>query len=112
MHTVEHETHAPVPAWRKFRFLRSEDTTLAVLASWTLGLVLFTLAGFYFGTIAGHENHPPEGIRHVDLNPSQLEAALPYALSGLVLGLLFALWITFAYVPTKLRELEQEQGGH
>lgn len=106
MHTAETETHAPA----RFAFLRSEDTTLATAGAWTLGLVVFTLAGFYIGTIAGHDNHP-EGS-HQDLNVSQLQSALPFAGAGLVLGLIFALLITFWYVPTKLRELEHEESGH
>jgi hypothetical protein len=112
MHTVEHETpaHGPLAFLRKRRFMQSEDTTIATLAAWTFGLAIFTLAGFYFGTIAGHNNHP-EG-RHKDLDPTQLEAAIPYAAAGLLVGIFFALWISFFYVPRKLRELEHEQGGH
>ncbi len=106
MQNVETETHAPA----RFAFLRSEDTTLSVIGSWTLGLVVFTLAGFYFGTIAGHDNHP-EGP-HQDLNPAQMANAIPFAVGGLIVGLIFALLVTFWYVPLKLKELEHEQGGH
>lgn len=110
MHTVDHETPGPISPLRRFRFMQSEDTALATLAAWSLGLVIFTLAGFYFGTIAGHDNHP-QGI-HKDLDPLQLQQALPFALGGLIIGIVFALWITFGYVPAKLRELELEQGHH
>ena len=104
---IEH-TH-----WAKrFAFCRSEDTLLATLAAWTVGLGLFTLAGFYIGTIAGHDNHPPEGIRQKDLDPTQLIAALPYAAGGLVIGLALAVWVSAFYVPSKLRELESEHSGH
>jgi hypothetical protein len=107
MHTVETETHAHSgPA-----FLRSEDTRLAVGGAWTLGLVVFTLAGFYFGSIAGHENHP-HLEKHLDLNPEQLQAAIPYTIAGLTIGIIFALLITFWYTPAKLREIELEEGGH
>ena len=107
MHTVETETHTHAgPA-----FMRSEDTRLAVGGAWTLGLVVFTLAGFYFGTIAGHDNHP-ENMPHKDLDPSQLAGAIPYTIAGLIVGILFALWITFRYTPTKLREIELEENGH
>ena len=107
MHTVETETHVHTgPA-----FMRSEDTRLAVGGAWTLGLVVFTLAGFYFGTIAGHDNHP-ENAPHKDLDPSQLANAIPFTIAGLIVGILFALWITFRYVPIKLREIELEEGGH
>ncbi len=113
MHTVEIEHHPLAqrfPFLRRFQFMRSEDTVIATLASWTVGLVICTLAGFYFGSIAGHNNHPAG--RHRDLDPAQLQAALPYAAGGLAVGLLFALAITFWYTPTKLRELESEQGHH
>lgn len=112
MQNIETETYLPARFGflRNFAFAKSEDTTLATLASWSLGLVVFTLAGFYFGTIAGHDNHP-EG-RHQDLNVAQMEQAIPFAIGGLVIGIVFALLVTFWYVPTKLRELEQEQGGH
>lgn len=118
MHTVETVQTESHPLAARFRFLRSEDTTIATLAAWSFGLAIFTLAGFYFGTIAGHDNHP-EG-RHKDLDPTQLgleplwplHGAMPYALGGLIIGLLFALFISFKYVPDKLRELEHEQGGH
>jgi hypothetical protein len=107
MHTVETETHAHAgPA-----FMRSEDTRLAVGGAWTLGLVVFTLAGFYFGSIAGHNNHP-ENAPHKDLDPVQLAGAIPYTIAGLVLGIIFALLITFWYTPMKLREIEHEEGGH
>lgn len=127
---IEH-TH-----WAKrFRFCRSEDTLIATLASWTVGLFLFTLAGFYVGTIAGHDNHPnqqpnlsssiyvstapagspwrvPGQPMHKDLDPAQLMSALPFAAVGLLIGVVFAIYITAVYVPTKLRELESEQGHH
>ena len=112
MHTVEHETSGPLAPLRRFRFAQSEDTLLATLGAWSLGLVLFTLAGFYIGTIVGHDNHPAEGLRHVDLNIDQLIGALPFALGGLVLGLIFALCVTFVYVPAKLRELDSEGIAH
>ena len=107
MQTVETDHH---PLAARFRFLRSEDTTLAGLGSIFIGLPILTLAGFYFGTIAGHDNHP-EGI-HKDLDPTQLAHAVPFAIGGLVIGLLFAAWIWLGYMPAKLRELEHEQGGH
>lgn len=138
MHTAEPELHPlayrlPRPL-RNLRFLRSEDTVLATLASWTVGLGIFTLVGFYFGTIAGHANHPvadpsattsigvangtsPEAWRaagrqlHQDLDPAQLIAAWPYALGGLIVGILFASYVSFVYVPHKLRELEAEQAA-
>ena len=133
MHTAEIE-HSPLA--QRFAFLRSEDTLIATLASWTVGLGIFTLAGFYFGVVAGHANHPVDdpsrtaSIRlasgvdgsapwreagrqlHKDIDPTQLIAAWPYAAGGLALGVLFALFITVHYVPTKLRELESEQGHH
>jgi hypothetical protein len=112
MHTAETETHAsgPLAFLQKRRFMQSEDTAIATLAAWTIGLLIFTLAGFYIGSIAGHDNHP-EG-RHRDLDVVQLTNALPFAAAGLAIGLIFALWITFGYTPSKLRELEHEQGGH
>lgn len=114
---------------RGYRFVRSEDTVFSVLASWTVGLVLFTLAGFYIGTIAGHDNHPgsplntenfsnaapwrsPGAVLHKDLDPSQLQSALPFAGVGLLIGIVFALYVTFAYVPRKLRELDAEHVPH
>ena len=127
---IEH-TH-----WAKrFRFCRSEDTLIATLAAWTVGLGLFTLTGFYVGTIAGHENHPgqlPNGPLSVftstapagspwrvpgqamqkDLDPSQLLSALPFAAGGLAIGLALALWVSAFYVPAKLRELDGERGHH
>lgn len=112
MHTVETETHAPA----RFPFLRSEDTTLATIASWVVGVPILTLAGFYFGSVAGHENHPvrnaanPRG--HVDLQPHDLQSAIPFAIGGCVIGIIFALCVTLLYVPAKLRELQHEQGGH
>lgn len=107
MYTVETETHAHAgPA-----FLRSEDTRLAVGGAWTLGLVVFTLAGFYFGSIAGHDNHP-HNAPHKDLDPVQLQTALYYAGAGLTIGIIFALLITFWYTPMKLREIAHEEGGH
>lgn len=101
---------AKLPFLRKLRFMQSEDTTLATLASWSFGLVIFTLAGFYLGSIAGHDNHP-KGPQQ-DLNIPQLQTALYYGAAGLALGVVFALLITFWYTPIKLRELEREQGGH
>ncbi len=107
MYTGDSDHH---PLAQRFPFLRSEDTTIATLASWTVGIVIWTLAGFYLGTVAGHDNHP-EG-RHKDLDPTQLAAAIPYALSGLALGIVFALLITFWYTPVKLRELDREHVAH
>lgn len=131
MHTAEIE-HTP---WSRFRVFRSEDTTLSFLGSWLVGVPILTLVGFYFGTIAGHANHPvadptltsslsvakgvgPEAWRTAgtqvqkDLDPTQLLAAWPFALGGFLLAVAFALWITFVQVPAKLRELELEQGHH
>ena len=142
MHTAPDETLAPAPAAHgplallsRFRFMRSEDTMLATLAAWTVGVGIFTLAGFYFGTVAGHDNHadelPNAGVSivkatappgsawrvpgqalHKDLDPTQLFHALPFAAAGLLVGVAFALWISLRYVPAKLRELESEQGHH
>ena len=121
MQNIETESYlsassGPLRLLRNFAFAKSEDTTLATLGAWTLGLVVFTLAGFYFGTIAGHDNSPVntagKAIKHQDLNVDQLSAAIKYAASGLGIGILFALIVTFVYVPAKLKELANEQGGH
>ena len=142
MHPAPQETHAtgpyahgPFAPLSRFRFMQSEDTMLATVGAWTLGLVVFTLFGFYFGSIAGHDNHAdvlpnagssimtadapagaiwriPGQALHKDLDPMQLQTALYYAAAGLAVGVLFALAVTLLYVPTKLRELESEQGHH
>ena len=137
MHTADTPSPAsgPLGFLKSRRFMQSEDTMIATLAAWTVGLLIFTLAGFYIGTVAGHDNHQsqlpnvgpsivtsaaptgspwrePGMALHKDLDPIQLQSALPFALGGLLLGLAFALWITFAYTPAKLRELEREQGHH
>ncbi|RYG24639.1 hypothetical protein EON82_09980 [bacterium] len=91
--------------------MQSEDTRLATFASWTLGLVVFTLTGFYLGSIAGHDNHP-HLEKHKDLDPIQLAGAIPFTIAGLTIGILFALMITFWYTPVKLREIANEEGGH
>lgn len=111
MHTETEHAELPGPtALHKLRFWQSEDTRIGVCAAWTLGLLIFTLAGFYFGTIAGHDNHP-EG-RHLDLQVHDLQNALPYAGAGLVVGILFALWMTFGYTPAKLKEIQLEDHAH
>lgn len=137
MHTADTPSPAsgPLAFLKSRRFMQSEDTMIATLAAWSVGLVIFTLAGFYIGTIAGHDNHqnqlpnvgpsivtsaaPPGSpwrepgmALHKDLDPIQLGAALPFAAVGLLLGLAFAIWITYGYVPAKLRELQSEQGHH
>jgi len=115
MQNIETETYlsassGPLSLLRNCAFAKREDTTLATLGAWSFGLVLFTLAGFYFGTIAGHDNTPAG--RHQDLNVPQMIDALPFALGGLTIGIVFALLVTFWYVPLKLRELEHEESHH
>ena len=137
MHTADTPSPAtgPLAFLKSRRFMQSEDTMIATLAAWTVGLGIFTLAGFYIGTVAGHDNHPnqlpnagaaivtsaaPAGAPwresgmalHKDLDPTQLLGALPFAAAGLLIGLVFALWISYGYVPAKLRELESEHGHH
>jgi hypothetical protein len=113
MHTAEIETPSkgPLAFLRNRRFMKSEDTMLATIGAWTLGIAILTLTGFYFGTIAGHDNHP-HNAPHKDLDPTQLMQAVPYTIGGLVLGIVFALWVTFYYVPNKLREIEHEHADH
>lgn len=140
MHTaeIEHEHHPlaqRLPFLRNARFLHSEDTLIANLAAWTFGPVIFTIAGFYFGSIAGHDNHQyqlpnvgssivtsaaPDGAPwreagmalHKDLDPLQLANAIPFALAGLLLAVAFALWVSFWYTPAKLKELGSEGLAH
>lgn len=83
------------------RSLAEEDTRLAILVAWAVGLPVITLFSWYFGTIAVS--------RHiVDLRIGDLKNAGVFAVGGAVIGVIVASVFTFVYPRTVFADLERE----
>ena len=87
---------------------RHQESQLGVTIAWILGPLWGTAAGFYLGTIWS------QVPMTTDLNTERIAIAAPFALLGLVLGIIFAIVVTVVYPKAIDREyaLEAEHDHH
>ncbi|MER3495876.1 MAG: hypothetical protein C4320_03145 [Armatimonadota bacterium] len=83
--------------------LAEEDTRIALMVAWGVGLPVITAFSFYFGTVAVSKHL-------VDLQLHDLQAAGIFAVGGAILGTILALAVTFIYPRVVVRDLHRE--GH
>lgn len=95
-------TNLPQPV---SRIVKNEDSLLGFFVIWFLGLTIFPLGAFYFGTIASPASNvsTPKGVvEHFwDLRVPDMHVGGWYALGGLALGICFGIWATFIYPRQK-----------
>ena len=83
----------------------NEDNLIAIGIAWTIGVVFFTLAGFYFTTIAGSPHI-------VDLQTHDMQNGLKGMLIGFILGVLVATFITIFYPKWTAADEAAEAEAH
>ena len=81
-----------------------EDTRIAFFFGWFVAVPVLTILGYYFGTIAVDEHV-------VDLQPRDMNAAIPFALIGGGIGVLISLFLTFIYPKMVYRDLQREHAA-
>lgn len=68
-----------------------EDNLLAIGAAWTVGMLWFTLGGFYMGTIIGSDHK-------IDLQvPLVVGPGVVGMIVGTIIGVIFATLVTLIY---------------
>ncbi|MEZ0327279.1 MAG: hypothetical protein ACAH95_15385 [Fimbriimonas sp.] len=80
--------------------LKHQESRLGVTIAWLLAPVIFTLVGFYLGTIWASPTD-------MDLQYPDIRYGAQTALYGLALGLLIAIVVTVFYPPVINREFRE-----
>lgn len=82
-----------------------EDNLIAIAASWTVGPLIGTVAGFYIGTVVGSDHV-------VDLQVPDIKNGFIGAGIGLALSLIFAVWVTVVYPKATKRDGDYSDDAH
>lgn len=81
------------------------ESIYAIAIAWTVGLLFFTLAGFYFTTIAISPHY-------YDLQVSDMEGSVAGGAIGFFIGVVVALVITLAYPKITENDARHEAEHH
>ena len=83
----------------------SQDIRIGLLVVWIVGMTVFTLGGFYIGTIAGSPHI-------IDLQTKDINFGLKGAAAGAAFGFVFATLFTMIYPKARAAEEALEDAHH